>query len=112
MIKIKIFSGGMVLLCLALMVLSYYHYKENTQQIYARIDQRLFDGATAAHYVVDDALHDLSDDQDNAVIAAESSRASHRLTQLCRDLRLHSLMTLIQLMTKFTTWPPVIVMRS
>lgn len=96
MIKLKIFGMGVVVLSLALMVLSYYHYTENTRQILDQVDQRLRDGATALRYSVGDALHDQHLQPNDPVLAEQSARASHRLTHLSRDLHLRSLATLIR----------------
>ena len=96
MLKLKIFGMGVVLLSLALMVLSYYHYTENTRQIIDQVDMRLMDGATALRYAVGDVLHDQHLQPDDSAVAEQSARSSHRLTQLCRDLDLRSLATLIR----------------
>jgi len=96
MIKLKIFGMGLVVLSLALMVLSYYHYTENTRQILAHVDQRLLDGATALRYSVGDALHDRYLHANDPGLTEQSALFSHRLTHLSRDLGLCSLATLVR----------------
>ena len=96
MIKLKIFGAGIVVLSLALMVLSYYHYTENSRQILDQIDQRLLDGATALRYVAGEPLHDQVLEAQNSTLADESFKASHCLTHLCRDMHLRSLATVIR----------------
>ncbi|MCD6527719.1 MAG: hypothetical protein J7K75_12085 [Desulfuromonas sp.] len=89
-------STGGVLLVLMLAMLSGYHYYESRGQALKKIDQRLFAGATALRYSVGDTLHNQWLNPQSLLSEQQRHDAAIRLTQLCNDLKLKDLYTLVK----------------
>jgi diguanylate cyclase (GGDEF)-like protein len=95
MMKLRIFGGGVLVLALALIVLSFYHYAEAKKCILEQVDSQLYSGTTALRYTVGDEFHDRFLRDDDAEMAERSHQVSRVLTRLCRDLKLKSLYTMV-----------------